>query len=57
MGLLYEGIGILMGWFVRSFFWVPHRFRYGILVAGGWGNYGDIREFMNPALHPYSSVA
>ncbi|KAI0294208.1 auxin efflux carrier [Russula brevipes] len=25
-----------------AFFWVPHRFRYGILAAGGWGNYGDI---------------
>jgi hypothetical protein len=29
---------------VKQFFWVPHRFRYGIIVAGGWGNWGDIRE-------------
>ena len=29
---------------VKQFFWVPHRFRHGILVAGGWGNTGDIRE-------------
>ncbi|KAE9404999.1 hypothetical protein BT96DRAFT_955440 [Gymnopus androsaceus JB14] len=42
VALIYEGMGILMGWFVKTFFWVPHRFRYGILVAGGWGNYGDI---------------
>jgi hypothetical protein len=32
-----------MAWTIRRFFWVPHRFRYGILAAGGWGNYGDIR--------------
>jgi auxin efflux carrier family protein len=24
------------------FFWVPHRFRWGFIVAGVWGNYGDI---------------
>ncbi|KLO16244.1 auxin efflux carrier [Schizopora paradoxa] len=40
--VFYEASGILMAWLVKQFFWVPHRFRYGILVAGGWGNYGDI---------------
>ena len=35
-----------MAWTIRRFFWVPHRFRYGILAAGGWGNYGDIRMFL-----------
>jgi hypothetical protein len=32
-----------MAWLIRQVFWVPHRFRYGILVAGGWSNVGDIR--------------
>ncbi|KAF8884129.1 auxin efflux carrier transmembrane protein [Infundibulicybe gibba] len=42
VAFLYEAIGILIAWIIGQFFWVPHRFRYGILVAGGWGNYGDI---------------
>ncbi|KAJ6480348.1 auxin efflux carrier transmembrane protein [Mycena sanguinolenta] len=42
VALLYEGIGIILAWLVSQIFWVPHRFRWGILVAGGWGNYGDI---------------
>ncbi len=33
-----------IAWLTKQLFWVPHRFRYGILVAGGWANYGDIRE-------------
>ena len=37
-----------MAWIIRCFFWVPHRFRYGILAAGGWGNYGDIRTWFLP---------
>jgi auxin efflux carrier family protein len=41
---LYEVIGILYAWIIKQFFWVPHQFRYGILVAGGWANVGDIRE-------------
>lgn len=45
VGFIYEGLGIIMALIIRQFFWVPHRFRYGLLVAGGWGNYGDIREF------------
>ena len=44
VSVFYEASGILMAWLVKQFFWVPHRFRYGIIVAGGWGNYGDIRE-------------
>ncbi|KAK7463053.1 Protein M3 [Stygiomarasmius scandens] len=42
VALIYEGIGVVMAWLVKQVFWVPHRFRYGILVAGGWGNVGDI---------------
>ncbi|KAF9073096.1 auxin efflux carrier [Rhodocollybia butyracea] len=42
VALIYEGLGIVMAWITKTFFWVPHRFRYGILVAGGWGNVGDI---------------
>ncbi|KAF8431907.1 hypothetical protein L210DRAFT_3487223 [Boletus edulis BED1] len=42
VALLYEAIGIVMSWIIKQLFWVPHRFRYGILAAGGWGNVGDI---------------
>ncbi|KAI0292222.1 auxin efflux carrier [Multifurca ochricompacta] len=42
IGLLYGVVGAAMAWIIKRLFWVPHRFRYGILVAGGWGNYGDI---------------
>ncbi|TFK33761.1 auxin efflux carrier [Crucibulum laeve] len=42
VAVLYEAIGIGIAWLVGQLFWVPHRFRYGILVAGGWGNVGDI---------------
>jgi predicted permease len=43
VGLLYGVAGAAMAWTIKQFFWVPHRFRYGIIAAGGWGNYGDIR--------------
>ncbi|KAF9267668.1 hypothetical protein L218DRAFT_1073777 [Marasmius fiardii PR-910] len=39
---IYSIIGIVIAWVIKQLFWVPHRFRYGILVAGGWGNVGDI---------------
>lgn len=42
VAILYEIIGIVIALTVKRIFWVPHRFRYGVLVAGGWGNYGDI---------------
>ncbi|KAI0345662.1 auxin efflux carrier [Trametopsis cervina] len=42
VGIIYEVLGLALAWFVRQFFWVPHRFRYGLLAAGGWSNYGDI---------------
>ncbi|TFK48082.1 auxin efflux carrier [Heliocybe sulcata] len=42
VAILYEVIGIVMAWIIKQFFWVPHRFRHGIIVAGGWANYGDI---------------
>ncbi|KAI0271308.1 auxin efflux carrier [Gloeopeniophorella convolvens] len=41
-GLLYGVLGSVMAWMIKQVFWVPHRFRYGIIAAGGWGNYGDI---------------
>ncbi|KAF9043846.1 auxin efflux carrier [Hymenopellis radicata] len=40
--VIYQVLGILIAWLTKQVFWVPHRFRYGILVAGGWANYGDI---------------
>lgn len=55
VAILYEAIGIIIAWVIKQFFWIPHRFRYGILVAGGWGNYGDIRE--SAARLPISSLA
>jgi predicted permease len=42
VAVIYEVIGIATAWLIKQMFWVPHRFRFGILVAGGWGNYGDI---------------
>ncbi|KAI6038551.1 auxin efflux carrier [Pisolithus marmoratus] len=42
VALSYEVIGIVLSWFIKQIFWVPHRFRYGILIAGGWANVGDI---------------
>ena len=42
VALIYEFLGILMALGIKQFFWVPHRFRYGIFVAGGWANVGDI---------------
>ena len=45
IGLFYGVVGAMMAWVIRRFFWVPHRFRYGIIAAGGWGNYGDIRMY------------
>ena len=44
VAILYEILGIIIAWIVKQIFWVPHRFRHGILVAGGWGNVGDLRE-------------
>ncbi|KAJ7471569.1 auxin efflux carrier transmembrane protein [Mycena galericulata] len=42
VAFIYEGMGLILAWLVSQVFWVPHRFRWGILVAGGWSNYGDI---------------
>ncbi|KAL4063746.1 auxin efflux carrier [Scleroderma yunnanense] len=42
VAILYETFGLAMSWVIKQSFWVPHRFRYGILVAGGWANIGDI---------------
>ncbi|KAG1730938.1 auxin efflux carrier [Suillus paluster] len=42
IALIYMLIGTLISWIIKQLFWVPHRFRYGILAAGAWGNIGDI---------------
>lgn len=44
IGIIYLGLGVFMAWIISQLFWVPHRFRFGILMAGGWVNYGDIRK-------------
>jgi predicted permease len=43
IAVLYQILGGVVAWIVTQLFWVPHRFRWGILVAGVWGNVGDIR--------------
>jgi predicted permease len=48
VSITYEILGIALAWLVKQFFWVPHRFRHGILVAGGWNNVGDIRTLPQP---------
>ncbi|KAK0235455.1 auxin efflux carrier [Armillaria nabsnona] len=40
--VIYQALSVGIAWLTKQLFWVPHRFRYGILVAGGWANYGDI---------------
>ncbi|KAK0192952.1 auxin efflux carrier [Armillaria mellea] len=40
--ILFHSRTAVYDWRYLPFFWVPHRFRYGMLAAGGWGNYGDI---------------
>ncbi|KAJ7348062.1 auxin efflux carrier transmembrane protein [Mycena albidolilacea] len=42
IAVIYQIMGIAIAWTTKQLFWVPHRFRWGILAAGGWGNYGDI---------------
>ncbi|KAJ6555153.1 auxin efflux carrier [Mycena vulgaris] len=42
IAVIYQGMGVAIAWMTKQIFWVPHRFRWGILAAGGWGNYGDI---------------
>ncbi|ESK98283.1 membrane protein [Moniliophthora roreri MCA 2997] len=42
VAFLYGAIGIAVAYITKQLFWIPHRFRYGILVAGGWSNWGDI---------------
>ncbi|KAJ7582538.1 auxin efflux carrier transmembrane protein [Mycena floridula] len=42
ISLIYGFMGIAIAWFISQFFWVPHRFRKGILAAGGFSNVADI---------------
>ncbi|KAF8728396.1 hypothetical protein AX14_006698 [Amanita brunnescens Koide BX004] len=42
LAIIYEIIGMSIAWVTKQIFWVPHRFRYGLLAAGGWANVGDI---------------
>lgn len=40
--IIYMAIGFTLSLFIKQFFWVPYRFRYGIFVAGGWASSCDI---------------
>ncbi|KAG2755100.1 hypothetical protein P692DRAFT_20649253, partial [Suillus brevipes Sb2] len=42
IALIYMLIGITLSWIIKQLFWVPSRFRHGIIVAGGWANTADI---------------
>ncbi|KAL5534814.1 hypothetical protein ACEPAG_1278 [Sanghuangporus baumii] len=42
IAFIYEAIGLFLAWSTKWFFWIPHRFRYGILCAGTISNYSDI---------------
>ena len=55
VAVVYELLGVAIAWLVKQFCWVPHRFRYGIIVAGGCGNYGDVREYTLHVLHRIDS--
>ena len=53
VALIYMLIGMTIAWVIKLSFWVPHRFRYGILAAGGWANIGDIRKLNEIAYQVY----
>jgi auxin efflux carrier family protein len=44
VAILYEGFGFALAFIIKRLFWVPHRFRWGIVVASVWANWGDIRK-------------
>ena len=44
---MYELLGGLLGFIIKQFFWVPHRFRYGIIMAGAYSNVGDLRKHLS----------
>ena len=53
VAFLYEAIGLAQAWIVKQFFWVPHRFRHGMLVAGAFGNVGDLRMLFTAVLNAW----
>ncbi|KAJ7073643.1 hypothetical protein C8F01DRAFT_1241933 [Mycena amicta] len=44
--VIYIFFGVFVAW-IKQRFCVPHRFRWRLLVAGGWGNVGDILSIMS----------
>ncbi|KAG2367635.1 auxin efflux carrier [Suillus spraguei] len=42
IAIIYMAIGLIFSLSIKQIFWVPYRFRYGILVAGGWASSCDI---------------
>ncbi|KAG8836282.1 Protein M3 [Serendipita sp. 399] len=41
VGCIYQALGLVLALIIREFFWVPHRFRSGLIFAGIWSNWGD----------------
>ncbi|KDE09543.1 hypothetical protein, variant [Microbotryum lychnidis-dioicae p1A1 Lamole] len=42
VGLVYMGFSFLMGFIILQLFPSPKNFRYGILAAAAWSNWGDL---------------
>lgn len=52
---LYQLYGFCLAFLIKQIFWVPHRFRHGIYVAAGWGNYGELRTSAPLPIQPSTS--
>ncbi|KAG1741689.1 auxin efflux carrier [Suillus lakei] len=42
IAITYMVMGFTLSLIIKQFFWVPYRFRYGLIVAGGWASSCDI---------------
>lgn len=56
VALLYHLIGAFFGLVAKYCFWVPHRFRYGVIVAGAFGNVGDLRKHISLVIIERSDI-
>ncbi|KAG1741692.1 auxin efflux carrier [Suillus lakei] len=42
IAITYMAMGFTLSLVIKQFFWVPYRFRYGLVIAGGWASSCDI---------------
>jgi hypothetical protein len=54
IAIIYMTIGFALSLFIKQFFWVPYRFRYGIFVAGGWASSCDISRLHVSYVVPFA---